>query len=567
MSFFILMSVAAAEKISVELSSDKVTLDEQVTVMVRIESESDVEPKLSAEGSNSEIVASEYQGVTTSTTYMNGELRTKREFVFVVLLKAKDYGRAGLINIAADTGGRVLRHNSVWFTVVTEKPDLAPVFLIAIPSKTQVYENEGILVRYYLMSQVDIASFDIKEFPKLNNFVKRYLQEQGTRERVAYEGRQFIRQLLYSLVLFPEKAKVLKLDPMRVNVTYDIDGERDPFGFGGGRLVTKTLSSKIIDIEVLKVPVSQLPTGYTGLVGKHKFSLSMNKSKVLVNEPIEIKLKVIGNGNLEGADTPTIIQDPAIESFDANSNFEIIDATTASKTFEYTYLPRKETSIPAQKIPLSFFNPETKSFETVEVDFPGLEVVGGAYQPAPPSQNIAQNTSAEVATDKSVVRAPIIIDQPKFSGPILEIGQKSVRWSVIFNLILIVIILFLLGKMFYDIRGSFPWVKPSVYKEKLKILAENGISYSALEDLLLSYPKIESNISLREKIDQLTLPLKNKTSLTKLLENLNYSYANSEKIIGSDKTLWSSYKNDLCMLVQALESWESSKKNDSYENM
>jgi len=107
----------------------------------------------------------------------------------------------------------------------------------------------------------------------------------------------------------------------------------------------------------------------------------------------------------------------------------------------------------------------------------------------------------------------------------------------------------------------------SKYKEKLKILAENGISYSALEDLLLSYPKIESNISLREKIDQLTLPLKNKTSLTKLLENLNYSYANSEKIIGSDKTLWSSYKNDLCMLVQALESWESSKKNDSYENM
>ena len=143
------------------------------------------------------------------------------------------------------------------------------------------------------MYQVDITSFDIKEFPKLNNFVKRYLQEQGNRERVSYEGKQFVRQLLYSLVLFPEKAKVLKLDPMKVNVTYDLDGERDPFGFGRGKLVTKTISSKTIDVEVLKLPFEKIPTGYTGLVGVHKFSLSINKTKVLVNEPIEIKLKML----------------------------------------------------------------------------------------------------------------------------------------------------------------------------------------------------------------------------------------------------------------------------------
>ena len=111
----------AAEKITVELSSDKITLEEEVNAVIRVETDADIEPKVSAEGSNAEIVASEYQGATTSTIYMNGQLSSKREHLFVVLLKAKGYGRAGLINISADIGGRVLRHDSVWFSVVTEK--------------------------------------------------------------------------------------------------------------------------------------------------------------------------------------------------------------------------------------------------------------------------------------------------------------------------------------------------------------------------------------------------------------------------------------------------------------
>lgn len=557
-------SLVAAEKITVELNTDKATLEEHVTAVVRIESETDMEPKLSADGSNADIVASEYQGEATSTVYMNGELTTKREFIFNVVLKPKNYGRSGLINISADVGGRILRHNSVWFTAVAEKSDLAPVFLLAVPSKTQVYENEAILVRYYLMSQVDIAAFDIKEFPKLNNFVKRYLQEQGVRERVAYEGKQFVRQLLYSLVLFPEKAKALKLDPMRVNVSYDQDGNRDPFGFGRGRIITKTISSKSIDIEVLNIPSDKLPTGYTGLVGKHKFTMTMSKSKVLVNEPIEIKLKISGTGNLEGADAPSIIQDSSIESFDANSNFEIVDAVNANKTFEYTFLPRKETSIPAQKIPLSYFNPETRSFETAEVDFPGLEVVGGAYQPA--SSKI-QNQDVINPTSPSSHKPQIIINEPKYSGPILEQNKGSWSWSALLNCSFLFLIIGILLKMLFDIRENFPWVKPSIYKTKLRQLAENGLTYSSFEDLLLEFPKIESNISLKEKIDQLSMPAKSKEGLGKLVDTLNQKYTVGKNHDISEKTLWNNYKNDLCMLIQALESWDSQKLREQNENL
>lgn len=564
LSIFYAQILLAADKINVELSTDKATLDEQITAIVRIETDAEMEPTLSADPVNAEIISSEYQGATTSTIYANGELTTKREFIFAVLLKAKSLGRAGLTNIKAEMGGKVLNHNTVWFSVVQEKADVAPVFILAQPSKTQVFQNEAILVRYYLMFQVDIASFDIKEFPKLNNFVKRYLQEPGNRERVAYEGKQFVRQLLYSLVLFPEQAKVLKLDPMKIAVAYDADNRRDPFGFGSGRLVTKSLSSKAVDIEVLKLPVDKMPTGYTGLVGKHKFSLTMNKTKVLVNEPIEIKLKITGTGNLEGVDAPTIINDPNVESFEANSSFEIIDANTASKTFEYTFLPRKELSIPAQKIPLSYFNPETKEFETAEVDFPGLQVIGGAYQGNTSPSPSGGQVSPEVTSQKMVTKKIIIPDVPKYSGAIFESQNNK---SIILNWIngfLFMGILLMITKMFYDSRAEWPWVSPSIYRTKLKTMAEVGPTYAALEDLMLEFPRIEENLSLKSKITQLNLPSKTKSNLGKLVEQLNQSYASGGKDAKSSLS-WKNYKNDLCLLVQALESWNANKNEEKNE--
>lgn len=559
----------AADKITVDLSTDKATLDEQVTMIIRVESDASVDPVLTADPVNAEILINEYQGATTSTVYMNGQLSTKREFVFAVVLKAKSLGRAGLNNIIAEIGGRNITHPAVWFSAVQEKAELPPVFLLAQPSKTQVYQNEGILVRYYLMSQVDIASFDIKEFPKLNNFVKRYLQEQGTRERVAYEGRQFIRQLLYSLVLFPEKNKLLKLDPMRVNITYDADNQRDPFGFGRGRLVTKTISSKVVDIEVLTIPAEKMPTGYTGLVGKHTFALTVNKNKVLVNEPVEIKLKITGTGNLEGVDAPAIIQDASVESFEANSNFEVIDAMNASKTFEYTYLPRKEIKIPSQKIPLSFFNSDSKQFETVEVDFPGLEVIGGAYASSAPANNSSVITSAKEESKGNFNRVKII-DSPKYSGPIFSTQASTNKYINLINVLLLVLSMMVVMKMGYDSKHLLPWAKPSQYRKKLKVIAENGVSYAAIEDLLLTFPKPDNNLALKNKLSQLDLPKKTKENLNSLVEQLNQKYASGTKenlnTLNNEKNMWKKYKNDMCLLIQALEAWDHNKTKDIHEH-
>ena len=123
-----------------------------------------------------------------------------------------------------------------------------------------------------------------------------------------------------------------------------------------------------------------------------------------------------------------------------------------------------------------------------------------------------------------------------------------------------------LFKLLLDSRSNFPWVKPSKYKQKLKTMAEQGISYSGLEDLFLTYPKSESNISLKNKIEMLPTSQEHRKKLAQLLETLNSSYTKDHKAENNIKALWNNYKSDLCLLVQTLELWEDKKKKESYEN-
>lgn len=565
----ILISIVnAEEKITVELSSDKVLLDEQVVATIKVETDSDEEPQVNIDTVNADIIASGYQGVSQSSMYVNGKITTKKEFIFTATLQAKSLGRAALSNIFATVSGRTIRHETLWFSCVKEKENVAPVFLLAVPSKTRVYQNEGILLRYYLMTQYNDVKFDIKEFPKLNNFVKRYLQESVNKELVSYEGKRFIREQLYSLVIFPEKAKLLKIDPMRVQAVYDPNGNRDPFGFGGGSYTSKVLSSKSIDIEVMEVPSEKTPTGYTGLVGKHKFSLTVSKSKVLVNEPVEIKLKITGNGNLEGADAPTIINDSAFETFDTNSAFELIDTTTASKTFEYTYLPRKATKVPAQKIPLSYFNPDTKEFETVEVEFPGIEVVGGVYQE---KNNQSNNDSAltphsNIDIDSNKTKKPIqAIEVPRYAPPIFENSKKGATLLDITNWVLISVVIILFLILVWENRFIVIGNRSSRYKQKLQSIASQGITYSSLEDLLLDFPKLQSSFSIKEKFEHLKIPSNVKERLQVLVDRLNDNYKDSGSLNNNPIQTWRDYRKELCHLVQSLEDWDKAK--DNHENL
>src|SRR5690606_23948591 len=231
-----------------------------------------------------------------------------RELTILYELQADNYGVKFLRDIRVKVDGAEVTHPMVSFEVLKEPQVKPEVFVMADVPKTDLFVGEGIVVRYYLYSKVSVSNLDIKKYPKLNRFLKRYLQEPDRSERVEVDGDLYIRNLIYAAKLFPEKAGSLKIDPISLSVTYSRTNRNDPFNvFASPRdMRTRTISSEVINLNVLPWP-TPVPENFTGLVGKHDFSLNMNQTKLVVNQPLEITLSVSGPGALENFEAPKVL--------------------------------------------------------------------------------------------------------------------------------------------------------------------------------------------------------------------------------------------------------------------
>ncbi|MFA5584638.1 MAG: hypothetical protein WDA09_10530, partial [Bacteriovoracaceae bacterium] len=350
-------------------------------------------------------------------------------------LQADNYGVKYLRDIRVKVDGEELTHPMVSFEVLKEPQVKPDVFVMADIPKTDLFVGEGVVVRYYLYSKVSVSNLDIKKYPKLNRFLKRYLQEPDRAERVEVDGDLYIRNLIYAAKLFPEKAGTLKIDPISLSVTYSRSNRNDPFNvFASPRnMRTRTISSEVINLNVLPWP-TPVPQNFTGLVGKHDFSLNMNQTKLVVNQPLEITLTVSGPGALENFEAPKVLENNALEEFESHGELRIQDTDMATKVFTYTFLASAPLDLAAKKLSYSYLDPVSAKYVEVDLVRDALQVGGQAR--AEPAKKTKNNTS-------SVQDTPQKTDEPNELKKISTDVSWS-RWQNYINAVLGVMALALL---------------------------------------------------------------------------------------------------------------------------
>jgi hypothetical protein len=412
--FLIFTLPLLADSAKVELNPAKPVVGEVFRAFFHIYTDSDTEPVINFVPSGVEVVGKSNQGVSTSTVYANGNLTVTREMIYVYELVASRPGSGSLRDINISMNGKVFRHPTVSFSVLKEAEEKSEVFVMADIAKKEVYLGEGILVRYYVYSRAQVNNIELKKFPKLTNFLKRFLQEPENPERVNVDGQVYVRRLVYSSKLFPEKVGELKIDPLYAAVTYAAASPNDPFSsFGFSRdFRTKNLNSEAVTITVKPLP-EPIPTGFTGLIGKHEFDLQFGQSKLIVNEPLEIKLTVSGGGMLETFEAPTLIKAQGFEEFETNGDLKIADSNNATKIFDYTYLAKENMKVPAGTVTLSTFDPVSQRYIPTQLNIPELVVAGGSATPK--TQSPKEDKKTEVKKDFQIPQMP-----KDFAGPILD---------------------------------------------------------------------------------------------------------------------------------------------------
>lgn len=434
----------AADELKIELNPAKPVQGEVFQAYLRIFTDKSDEPNITFSPSGLEVVGKVNQGISTRTIYANGKLSVTRELTFVYDFVANRTGTSYLRDINVQIGSKTLRHPNLAITVLKEPEVMADVFVMADVPKKWLYVGEGVTVRYYLYSKVPVSNLDVKKYPKLNHFLKRFLQEPERSERVSVDGQVYLRTQIYAAKLFPEKTGELKVDSLSLSATYPSSGSNDPFGaFGLGReFKTRNLISEVIKIDVKPVP-APVPADFTGLVGNHEFSLQAAQTKLIVNEPLEIKLTVSGVGALENLEAPVLLKNQALEEFETNGELKITDANLATKVFDYTFLAKSNISLPVQELSLSYFDPVSEKYIPVQLKIPEVVVAGG--QKSQEKQDVSIGLKAPEKTSGQKIQSKV-----ELSPLILQKNIPWKAWLSEFNLGLAIIALFFsLGWIFH----------------------------------------------------------------------------------------------------------------------
>ena len=206
------------------------------------------------------------------------------------------------------------------------------LYITATASKTQIYEQEAVLLTYKLYTLVNIQQL-AGEMPQLDGF---HVQEIDSKAQMSlkYErvnGRNYGTTIWRQYVLFPQRSGKLTVPPITFEA--QVEGHNtsmDPFDvfFGGGsltQLVKRTIKAPALEIDVKPLPQPK-PSNFNGAVGDYTLSGSLTPSDIKANDAATLRLVVSGHGNMKLMKAPTVKLPKDFEVYDP----KVDDKTTYS---------------------------------------------------------------------------------------------------------------------------------------------------------------------------------------------------------------------------------------------
>ena len=259
------------------------------------------------------------------------------------------------------------------------------LFITATASKTNVYEQEAILLTFKVYTQVNLTQLH-GDTPDLKGFHTQEVElpQQKTFSLEHYNGRNYNTTIWQQFVLFPQRSGKLEIPSVTFEGTVSQRvASADPFDafFNGGNYVNinKKLVTPKLTIDVKELPAGK-PANFSGGVGEFTISSSISTQELKTNDAVTIKLVISGTGNMKLINTPEIgfpqdfeIYDPKVDNkFNLTRN-----GLAGSKVIEYLAIPRHAGTYTIPPIEFSYFDLKSQSYKTLKTDAYTLNVAKG----------------------------------------------------------------------------------------------------------------------------------------------------------------------------------------------
>ena len=354
-----------------------------------------------------EVLMGPSRSTQSSTQIINGNVTSTSTITFTYILMAGKEGTYKIPGATIVADGNNYTSNSVEIKVLP--PDQSSgagsgnsrnssrnqansgkitdkeLFMMATASKTNVYEQEAILLTYKVYTQVNLTELR-GDIPDLKGFHTQEVElpNQKTFTLEHYNGRNYNTTIWRQFVLFPQQTGKIEIPSVTFEGTVSqMVASADPFDafFNGGNYVniTKNLVTPKLTINVKELPAGK-PANFSGGVGEFTLSSSISTLELKTNDAVTIKLVISGTGNMKLINTPEVgfpqdfeIYDPKVDNkFNLTRN-----GLAGNKVIEYLAIPRHAGTYTIPPIEFSYFDLKSQSYKTLKTDAYTLNVAKG----------------------------------------------------------------------------------------------------------------------------------------------------------------------------------------------
>lgn len=343
----------------------------------------------------------------SSVQVINGNTSSTNSVTFTYILLATEEGSYTIPGATINAEGNEIISNSVQIKVLPADKindgvggdtnnsgnnkdnttiSSSDLFITSNVSRTNVYEQEAILLTYKIYTAIDLRGFDNVKLPDFKGFHSQEIELPDRRwELEHYKGRNYRTTIYRQFILFPQQTGELTIDAARFDASITKANQAiDPFdAFFNGRNsyveIKKSLFTPKLTINVKQLPTPK-PEKFSGGVGTFDMVSSINNLQLKTNDAITLKIVITGTGNLKLVSAPEIqfpddfeIYDPKIE----NNSQLTTNGLSGTLTIEYLAIPRNPGTykIPAAKF--SFFDINSQTYKTLTSEEYSLNVEKG----------------------------------------------------------------------------------------------------------------------------------------------------------------------------------------------
>lgn len=369
----------------------------------------------SLNGDGSDFKGPQFKGFTVlggpaqsnNIQIVNG--RMSRNLAFTYVLSADKIGEYTIESASINSGGNVLKSNPVKIKVLPETDaqkqrrqqqqqeekslnqqaqDLLKnnIFVVVFISKRDCYQGEEISATYklYMNPQFQYNILDNKpgKFPTFDGFWSQEIPIDKLQfQRENYNGKIFDAAIIKQVVLFPQRSGKLNVDPYEFDFKVRLTVPRkkrsnDPFDsffddnfFFGGNYRDFDYTAKSQNVVVNVKPLKDgAPTGFNGAVGDLSMDAFLDKNATKANEPVTLRLKISGKGNLKLMTVPEVSFPPGFEVYDPkiedNTNVSV-NGVSGNITYEYLMIPRTPGTFKIPPVNFSYFDLSSQNYKTL----------------------------------------------------------------------------------------------------------------------------------------------------------------------------------------------------------